>query len=280
MTHNIKMVLTDLDGTLLDEEHGVCARDMETLHDLGKLGVVRVAATGRTFYKVHKILNSDFPLDYVIFSSGAGVINWKTKEIILNHSLSAEIVASVSNVLMQEKLSFMLLHPIPENHLYVYHLSEKNYGDFHLRNQLYQNYASPLRIEPLAFGPASQFLIIFESHDISGFNALSAKLPQTKVIRATSPLDGKSIWMELFATQVSKGETAAWLCNRLNIKPEETMAIGNDYNDIDLLKFAGHSFVVANSPDELKAKYKITVSYREGGFTQAWQETRCKIKNP
>ena len=71
----IKMVVTDLDGTLLQTDHTISPEDTETLIELGCLDVCRVAATGRNLFKVRQVLTPETPFDYVIFSSSAGIMD-------------------------------------------------------------------------------------------------------------------------------------------------------------------------------------------------------------
>ena len=78
----VKMVVTDLDGTLLQSDQTISQADWQTLEKLESLGVCRVAATGRNLYKVRLVLNEQSPFDYVIFSSGAGIMDWKKQKMI------------------------------------------------------------------------------------------------------------------------------------------------------------------------------------------------------
>ena len=55
---NIKMVITDLDGTLLDDNGKVSLTDMKSLYFLGEKNVIRVVATGRNFFSLSKVLKS------------------------------------------------------------------------------------------------------------------------------------------------------------------------------------------------------------------------------
>jgi hydroxymethylpyrimidine pyrophosphatase-like HAD family hydrolase len=91
---------------------------------------------------------------------------------------------------------------------------------------------------------------------------------QIKIVRATSPLDHQTIWMEFFHAEVSKGNAAHFLCQKLGVNPINTLGIGNDFNDIDLLNFTHHSYVVDNAPLELKQKYQTTASVNQNGFSQ------------
>jgi len=93
-----------------------------------------------------------------------------------------------------------------------------------------------------------------------------------KVIRATSPMDHESIWMEIYHSDVSKGNAVEFLCHRHHINKDRVMGIGNDYNDTDMLGFVGQPFVVANAPEELKELYRHSLSNNESGFTAALRQ--------
>jgi hypothetical protein len=76
--------------------------------------------------------------------------------------------------------------------------------------------------------------------------------------------------MEIFPEGVSKGHSVDWLCKYLgDIQPNEILAIGNDYNDLDLLNYTPNSYLVSNAPEELKQKFKVVASNDESGFAEA-----------
>jgi hydroxymethylpyrimidine pyrophosphatase-like HAD family hydrolase len=89
------------------------------------------------------------------------------------------------------------------------------------------------------------------------------------VIRATSPLDGESIWMEIFPPGVDKGSGLARLCHDMGIERKNVLAVGNDYNDIHMLEWAGNAAVVAGSPAILAECFSLVPSAREGGAAYA-----------
>ena len=106
---------------------------------------------------------------------------------------------------------------------------------------------------------------------------MSALCAGVKIIRATSPIDHKSIWMEVFHPDVSKGNACLYLSKCLGISQKNTIGIGNDYNDIDLLEFANQSFVVENAPAELTESYRTVSSNNDSGFTMAVRLAGIKI---
>ncbi|RZT92301.1 hypothetical protein EV201_2772 [Ancylomarina subtilis] len=268
MTSKIKIVISDLDGTLLPSQGEVSDRDLETLNRLQKEKIVRVIATGRNLYSVLSVLPDDFPIDYLIFASGAGIYDWKKKQLIFSQKLDSELVHEISLELMSLENDFMILDPIPNNHQFAYYRSGKPNPDFDRRLSLYKPFASPIGHSDDTQRDACQLIVIL-SNCINGFNQLKAKFEKVKIIRATSPLDHESIWMEIFPLHISKAYGAEWLCNYLDINPVLSMVIGNDYNDLDLLEWGKHPFVVSNAPKELREKYQVSKSADESGFSHA-----------
>ncbi len=72
---------------------------------------------------------------------------------------------------------------------------------------------------------------------------------------------------------VSKSKAVSWLSNRLKIRNEDVIAVGNDYNDEDLLSWSGQAYVVNNTPDSLKKKFKTVLSNNHSGITHAAKES-------
>ena len=100
------------------------------------------------------------------------------------------------------------------------------------------------------------------------------------VIQTTSPLDGKSTWIEIFPSTVSKSQTAAWLAKTLGIDENSVVAVGNDYNDLDLLHWSSSSYVVANAPADMKSHFACVATNNNGGVAEAaerWIKERLKV---
>lgn len=73
-------------------------------------------------------------------------------------------------------------------------------------------------------------------------------------------------FLEIIPPNQSKGKAMLELMSQLNVSMKEVMAIGNQLNDLDMIKMAGVGVAVANSPDELKihADYVCKKSYGDG----------------
>ena len=87
---------------------------------------------------------------------------------------------------------------------------------------------------------------------------------------------GPSGWLEIFPAHVSKSQAAQWLRHELASHHGASMALGNDYNDSDLLAWADTGFVVKSAPESLKAHHTQVSDPREAGFSEAfahWQQS-------
>jgi len=264
------MLVTDLDGTLLNSRRKLQKQDYKTLQTLGKRGYARAVATGRHLHSFFKVADDDFPIDYVIFSSGAGIWDFHQRKIIRKVTLETAEVERAAGFLISRGLDFMVHKPIPENHMFFYYSFDRENRDFERRVKMYEEFSEPLLTDTERFDYASQLLAIEPPEsDRKAYDIIREKLSEYTVLRTTSPLDGSSTWIEIFPQSVSKSRTACWLAQWLGLEKEKILSIGNDYNDLDLLEWAGTSFVVANAPEELRMRFNEVSSNDEGGFSEA-----------
>ncbi len=264
----IKIVASDLDGTLFDKNFQITDEDYNSLVKLGQKGIHRAVITGRNFLSAMHVLQEDFPIDYLVFSSGAGIFDWQKKELLHSHYLEDRKVERISALFIKENVDFMIHKIIPHNHKFYYHRSSRYNPDFERRIELYKDYAFPLVPDDHEYDHACQFVAVF-GQDHSLFYRMAAKMNDVKYIRTTSPLDHASLWMEIFPENVSKGHGLQWLCNYLDIPLSASFAIGNDYNDLDMLEYAHLSYVVDNAPKDLKILFHNCPTNTKNGFSTA-----------
>jgi hydroxymethylpyrimidine pyrophosphatase-like HAD family hydrolase len=268
-----EMLVSDLDGTLLFSGQ-VSDADVETLRLLGEQGVLRTVATGRAWASVKKVLAPEFPIDYLVFSSGAGIVDWKTGELLVCHNLAADQVTRATQVFLEHDLDFMIHDPIPEARPYFFRRGTATNPDFDARFAMHAAYGTPFQPHHLG-RTASQVLGISPTHDPSHpYEALRLALPDLSVVRATSPIDGRSIWLEAFSPQASKSQGAQWVADRHAVKPENVLAVGNDYNDWDLLEWAGTALVLDNAPHAVKKAFAAVPAAGRQGVTHAVRRWR------
>lgn len=265
------MLVTDLDGTLLRSDRTFAATDLAALRRLGEYGVLRVVATGRSIFSFESIQPAGLPIDYVIFSTGAGVSEHPDGRIVRSVSLEAGDLRQAVDVLRALQLDFMVQRAIPNTHIFGYVGGGGGVNpDFEARISLYRRFAFALDDDLDQFGPATQLVaIVPPAQAQKALCAVKQRVNGLTVIRTTSPLDGRSTWIELFPIGVSKGLTADWLASELGVSRTRTLAVGNDFNDLDLLEWAHTGFVTANAPAELQERFPAVASNDHGGVAEA-----------
>ncbi|GIS90911.1 MAG: hypothetical protein CM1200mP20_09520 [Pseudomonadota bacterium] len=82
---------------------------------------------------------------------------------------------------------------------------------------------------------------------------------------------------------VSKSSAAAWICRENHLDADSALAVGNDYNDLDLLHWATHARVVANAPAELTDCFQPVPNPKRAGsvkpFTPGWKGGELGIES-
>jgi len=264
------IVATDFDGTLLRSDHTVSDRSRDTLKKLGEMNILRVIVTGRSYYSLNKVLMDDVLIDYLIVASGAGIYCRENKQLLYNTGLSNEDTKLIGNKLIELGCDFMVHQTLPDNHKFLYYQKGIN-KDYQDRFNIYREHAKPLeKLSDLSRG-SSQFLVI----DIPGgsmYQKINKLFKNFTVIRTTSPLDFESDWIEIFPPQIDKGKTLKLLADSYYLGPDKVLSIGNDFNDVHMLRWAEKSRVVANAHEDLKAEFRTVSSNDNDGFSEAVEQ--------
>jgi len=268
-----RAVVTDFDGTLHRSDQAFNDSDLAALREAGRRGITRIIATGRSLYSFRRTVPAGrLPIDYVLFSSGAGVVREPSDDVIHSAQLEPDQVRQAADVLTDVNLPFMLHRPVPDNHRSLHRATPTASADFHRRLERYKDHTGPLIGCAGDFGPAAQLLAVAPPHHVHLVDEVRARLDGFSVIRATSPLDHASVWIEIFPAHVSKSLTTATLLAHLGISAVDVLAIGNDYNDEDLLNWAGRGVVTANAPESLRKRFDVVPANDAGGVAAAIQQ--------
>ena len=254
----MKLLCCDLDGTLLPHGKKLSDSNIKMLHYLRQRGVVFSLATGRSLHSLHTVFPLDMPIDYAIIATGSGILRWGDQALIRREVLSEEQVRYAMGRLAAAHMDFTIQKPLPENHYLAYYSAVKKntaaQNDYRKRLQRLQEFAQPLELENW-HGDAGQLLCVMEP-DEEQFNYWKKELSDFSVIRATSPNDDKTIWMEIFPSGVNKASACDWLAKHAGCC--ETYAIGNDHNDYDMLLWADHSIMMPGViPQNMNKKIRV-----------------------
>ena len=277
-----RLFITDLDGTLMTDDKTISPRDLATLERLQRNGIITAVATGRSHHSLEKALKAIgfgkgqdfFPIDYVLFSTGAGIMAFPSRDIIFQRALDSPDAKKIMAYFDHHKLDYMVHKAIPHTREFLYRSHGLPNPDFETRLSFHPGDGSPLKDPIRNVEPATQVLAVIPvGADAPELEAIKRNLSDFSVIQATSPLDHKSVWIEVFHKDVSKSKAASFLAERLSIYRQDSISIGNDYNDEDLLAWSGKGYVVENAPERLRQAYETVRSNNECGITMAMERS-------
>lgn len=265
----IRAIIIDLDGTTLPRGWKTISKEnKEALEEAGRQGITRILATGRSVFSFQNALPEGLPIDYMVFSSGAGIMHWNDKRLIGTRELSSEATIEIASMLWKYNINFTIQQPIPDNHHFYYRNTSPLHEDFRRRVENYPGLGTPIQSIQDIRGEATQFLVILDASQIQLHGEIQEKLSEYSVIRSTSPIDNQAIWTEIFAPDVNKGTSCQILLDQLGIRYAECAGLGNDYNDIDFLERCGYPYIVANAPEPLRSKFKNVTNDTDNGLAE------------
>ena len=274
----------------------------------GSRGVLRIIATGRNLRSVVSVLPKYTPIDFVVAGSGGVCVRWPSQEEVFAHSMrDATAVRLCRHLVASQECHFFALRCPPMNHVScAYHCPDLPDDalatlDFAKRCRVFADLAAvtsiataeDLELEVAAHGGgAGSIQGVFGGFFAMGSDAALTRLTEAlmvafgpdelRMVRTTSPTDSRVTWLEMLPSQVSKALAVARLAEMHGIPSTAVVAVGNDYNDLDMLESAAAGLLVANAPEPLRRGGRFIVLKRtndEGGVAEALVRFFPKCKN-
>ena len=133
-----RLFVTDLDGTLLNDHKQIAPQDLAALVRMRQMGVSIALATGRSDYSFAKLLENltsdpagGLPADHIIFSTGAGIMDFPGGRLLKSYALAPEEVRIVARGLDYLSLDYMIHQPVPDTRSFLYRCRSGENPDFH-----------------------------------------------------------------------------------------------------------------------------------------------------
>ncbi len=261
---DFRLIAADLDDTLLDNNSKISFRSREAIRKAVAKGVMFVIATGRMFktsisYMEELDIDSDCPL---INYHGALIKTSQSEEVIFHRPLEHDLALKLVGEAEQQDCHISLF---VGDELYIKE-----------ENEFSRYYQALTGLEMQAVGDLSFFMagnkmnpskisvICLNNH----IDRVETRL-KDRFGEKLSILQSRPYFLEITDRRATKGQALSWLAGKLGIKPEEVMAFGDGYNDLDMLEFAGLGVAVANArPEVILAADMITSSNSEDGVAE------------
>ncbi len=238
---DLRLIATDIDGTLLGPDHAVTERTIEVLNAARDAGVEVVAATGRSHWSAAPILEPIGCVRWLLASNGATVFDLEAGEVVdrfpIDRSIAADVVSTLGSEFGDLGYSWETTEGVFQDE-----------GFRAIRSSLFPSLKIAKR-STVEFTPGTDDLTKMmvlhpEMADMEWFEASAPHMPET-VNFATSGLG----FVELTSQHADKGLALAALCERLDIAQEQTVSFGDQTNDLGMLRWAGRGYAMANAND-------------------------------
>jgi Cof subfamily protein (haloacid dehalogenase superfamily) len=230
----------DLDGTILDFNLNLDPRDVEALGRIVGAGVTVVACTGRPFPGAlpwTQRLGLDGP---IICYQGAEV-RMPNSDVLLDHGVSHDLAMEVIRYANERDLHvqayrndrLIVQRDRPEAHEYAHHAGM----EIHVVGDL-----------DAAMGPTTPKLVI-----VATAERLEAVLPdaRTRWEGKLNVATSMPTYLEFTSVESDKASALAFLCDRLGVPREQSVAVGDGRNDASMIAWAGLGVAIDGSPREV-----------------------------
>jgi Cof subfamily protein (haloacid dehalogenase superfamily) len=242
-----KLIVLDLDGTLLGEHSRVSPRTRAALVRASEAGVAIAVATGRS-YALTRYFCGDLPLTGPQISyNGAIVVDPVTAEPTFLQAVPIALVSPVVAFLAEQQV-FTCYYT--DDAIYV-----TDHSPFEIA-LVPPDLPQPISVpdfDRLAHLPALKIVAVAEKPRIDSLRPLAeAAFGNHLYVTRTSP-----VLLEFLHPAVSKGAALATIIESLGLTREQVLAFGDSHNDIGMLRVAGTGVAMGNADAEVKAAADI-----------------------
>lgn len=271
----IKLIATDMDGTLLNASHEISPENQQAIRYAQEQGITVVIATGRAFYEANTpVADTDLKVPYICLN-GAEVRD-ETFNIMSTSHLNHELVNKVTSKLKDEGIYYQIY---TNRGIY----TENPQKDLDIYIDIAERAGQQADVEKIKAGIQKRIdngtLKVVESYDdiedipgelimkVLAFNPDLEKMDRIGQELASSPnlaISSSSRGnLEITHSDAQKGIALETIAERLGVKMENVMAIGDNLNDVSMLERVGYPVAMDNAAPEVKAIAKYTTDTNE-----------------
>lgn len=239
-----KLIASDLDGTLFNDESEISERTKSTVLRAVRAGAIFVTATGRAMSgagQVNAFLDRDMPF---ITLNGAVVVMGKSGKLLVNRSLDFELAKEVYSLGVSHGATVVVWKG---RRLWI----SRECEDARKYREIAGTYAEIVSdIDILREGEGVSKLLWIDSPE----NTKKAHLEMNRRFgERLNCYPSRPFFLEFVSLETDKAIAMDEVGRIYGIDRSEMIAVGDGYNDISMLKYAGLGVAMENAPDDVKA---------------------------
>ena len=255
----IRMIATDLDGTLLAGKSNLPEKNIEALQRAMDAGVRVVLASGRIIEAMTGLAEKVKVNAPLICYNGAMVYDIASDEILYGKTIPC---ATAVEVIREVEQRGVHIQACPGRGYF--YREQNKWTDYYVDKVGPKGEAVHMMLSDWLKDDVYKLLCLGEGHLLDGLvRDLAPKFPEVSFIKSANT------HLEVVAGGVDKSDGLKFLGKMLGITPEETMAFGDEHNDLGMLDYAGAGYLMENAPSDLHRKgYKLARKNTECGVAR------------
>lgn len=253
---DIRLIALDIDGTIAGISNEIREPVIQAIRQAQAKGIQIAIATGRMYQsavRFHQKVGSTLPL---IAYQGAWIQDPNTKKLHQHLPVSKASALQLLDYFETDALrSLLSVHFYINDCLYVREITSET-----------KIYSQRSGIKPIAVGDLRKALISKDGEDILPTKILALSDDTALIDTMLGTLRSRYTPAELYLTKsvatffeathpaVNKGVAVRYIAETLlGLKPENVMAVGDNFNDVEMIQYAGLGVAMGNAPEEVKA---------------------------
>ena len=251
MGQNIKAVFTDVDGTLLNSAHRVTPRTGEWIHRILQRGIHFVIVSARSPSGIYPIMRRNDLHCALISYSGAMIMD-EDRNVLYSRQIDRQTALRIEDFIKEKEYDLSLCIYSGDDWL----APDKTDPRVINEERIVEAQSREGTVADLAPGEGvNKFLCICAPGTILEVEReMKEAFPDVAVVKSSD------ILLEIMAKGISKAEAVERFCAHLGILPSETIAFGDNYNDVEMLQTAGRGYVMGNAPEEIQQMFAFTTA--------------------
>ena len=243
-----ELIALDIDDTLVPHLGNVTERVVDAIARAREAGITVALATGRTLSTTAPIGRAAGIDGWAVCSNGAVLATIEPETIIDTRPFDPKPVLD------------QLVELVPGAVFAV----EDVHGVFHT-TKMFGAGALGLSIREVPFehlltDPVTRIVVRSDAHVDTGFDEIAAQMGLHTVIFGVA----KVAWMDIGPQGVNKATMLAELCTRLDLNPARTLVVGDSWNDLEMLQWAGTGVAMGSAPESVMRAADAVTSAEPG----------------
>jgi Cof subfamily protein (haloacid dehalogenase superfamily) len=273
VTPPIRLLAVDIDGTLLNSQFKVSAVDIRALHQAHAAGVEVILVTGRR-HTFALPLAKQLGFDLWLISSNGAITRSLSGETFHRDMLPRETCRELCTAVREFRGNMVItFDKDAKGSLILERLDDELTHSIRMwleKNLKYIEFVVPIEnalvtdpVQAMFCGPVRRMLEAVLSIDKSGLR------DRVTVLRTEYPVRDLTI-IDVLNRDCSKGHALERWVRHRGIAREQVMAIGDNYNDVEMLAFSGLPFIMGNACEDLLSRgWRVTCTNDENGVAAA-----------